>query len=101
MVGLNSPQERFSDPRSRVYVGLARDDAIAAARDAGVELLRVVDVGSPTAMTADYRPARLNLQVKDGIVIGAGYFWARVAARCPSSPARRRSRSGPTQAWRR
>ncbi len=74
MVGADSTQDRFADPRGRVYVGLARDEAIAAARDAGVELLRVVEVGSHTATTADYRTARLNLQVKDGIVIGAGFF---------------------------
>jgi hypothetical protein len=59
-----------------VLVGMTTDQALQAARDAGVEVIRVLDTVngvSITPMTMDLSPARLSLRVEAGVVLGASF----------------------------
>ena len=59
-----------------VLVGMATERALHTARDAGVEVIRVLEVANGrtiTVMSADLRPARLTLFVEAGVVMGASF----------------------------
>jgi hypothetical protein len=68
-------------PRRSDYVGLPRSDAIELAhqeaRSGGVGILDLDELqsGGPRQMwTADGRPDRLNMVIKEGIVVAAAMF---------------------------
>jgi hypothetical protein len=55
---------------------MATERALHTARDAGVEVIRVLEVANGrtiTVMSADLRPARLTLFVEAGVVMGASF----------------------------
>jgi hypothetical protein len=58
------------------YVGMARDEARAAAISNGITQVRVLEVPTPpgTEWTADLRPNRLNLMIVEGRVVRAAFF---------------------------
>jgi len=57
------------------YLNLEPDEALAVARNAGIEDVRVIDLsGERTYLTADLRPRRLNMAIEEGRVIRAAFF---------------------------
>lgn len=59
-----------------VLVGMATDQALQTARDAGVVVIRVLEVANGmtiTPMTMDLRPDRLSLLVEAGVVVGTSF----------------------------
>ena len=74
----NMAQARRQRPPDAVqYVGMAPEDAVAAARRDGITDIRVLESVDRMIVTRHdlyRRPARLNLIVENGVVIKAPFF---------------------------
>jgi hypothetical protein len=62
------PEEPAQAELDATYVGLTKDEAIAAAEEAGVPWRIEREDGEDFALTMDYRPDRVNFSVEDGEV---------------------------------
>lgn len=62
------------DCRAPEFEGLTVEAATTRAGDDGVQRTRVIEADAEVAITLDFVPARLNLLVKDGFVVLAGWF---------------------------
>lgn len=58
-----------------LYIGHNFEDAQAQAARDGVSIRAVYIDGEPQAVTADYRPGRLNVEIEDNIVIWLEIEW--------------------------
>jgi hypothetical protein len=61
----------YETPDSQKYVGLSEGQAVEVAKEAGIIYIR--SLGS-TSYTTELNSGRLNLLVKDGVVVKAGFF---------------------------
>jgi hypothetical protein len=61
-------------PPAPEYVGLTLEEARSRAAAGGAVNVREVVLGRNLAMRLDLRPSRLNLLVRDGLVIEASFF---------------------------
>jgi len=61
----------YETPDSQKYVGLSEEQAVQAAKDAGITQIRCL--GS-TSYTTELNSGRLDLLVKEGVVVKAGFF---------------------------
>ena len=61
----------YETPDSQKYVGLSEEQAVQAAKDAGITQIRCL--GS-TSYTTELNSGRLDLLVKGGVVVKAGFF---------------------------
>ncbi len=66
--GATLPEEPEQAELDATYVGLSKDDAIAAAEEAGVPWRIEREDGEDFALTMDYRPDRVNFSVEDGVI---------------------------------
>ena len=66
--GATLPEEPDQAELDATYVGLSKDDAIAAAEEAGVPWRIEREDGEDFALTMDYRPDRVNFSVEDGVI---------------------------------
>ena len=56
------------------YVGMRRDEAVQAAAADEVRQVRIIEISSELPLTADYKPSRLNLAIRDDRVVRAAFF---------------------------
>ena len=63
----------YETPDSERYVGLSEEQAVEAAKDAGITHIRSLDFYNST-LTLSLNRNRLDLLVKDGVVVKAGFF---------------------------
>jgi hypothetical protein len=66
--GATLPGEPDQAELDAAYVGLSKDDAIAAAEEAGVPWRIEREDGEDFALTMAYRPDRVNFSVEDGVI---------------------------------
>lgn len=66
--GATLPEEPDQAELDATYVGLSKDDAIAAAEEAQVPWRIEREDGEDFALTMDYRPDRVNFTVEDGVI---------------------------------
>jgi hypothetical protein len=63
----------YETPESEKYVGLSEEQAVEAAKEAGIPHIRCLDFYNST-LTLSLNRNRLDLLVKDGVVVKAGFF---------------------------
>lgn len=66
--GAAIPEEPDQAELDAAYVGLSKEDAIAAAEEAGVPWRIAREDGEDFALTMDYLPERVNFTVEDGVI---------------------------------
>jgi hypothetical protein len=66
--GAALPEEPDQEELDATYVGLTKDEAIAAAEEAGVPWRIEREDGEEFALTMDYRPDRVNFSVEEGVI---------------------------------
>jgi hypothetical protein len=53
---------------------MRRDEAVQAAAADEVRQVRIIEISSELPLTADYKPSRLNLAIRDDRVVRAAFF---------------------------
>jgi hypothetical protein len=64
---------KHESPESQRFVGLGQAEAIELAHQTGFTVIRVLDF-ERSADTTDFTPDRLDLLVRNGVVIRAAFF---------------------------